>query len=143
MFVEIVMAFGLFALVSVPLLRSFESGTAQTRLVRSHVVARGLAEWALARARSLVRAGAYEGLACPAGATPLSREDLTSEATGELPSVASELAGLEVVREVRCADVGSNSPRRLYRVDVVVRWTDRGQAGTKELRLAGVAGEEV
>jgi len=141
-YIEILVAVSLFTVMLLPLISSFQGGVRQTRLVKSHVAARLLAEWSLSEARAAIQAGTFEDEDC---ASPLFGDQvLTVDATTELPEVAEQLQELELRREISCLAVtGGDARTRVYSVVVRVAWRDPTNPQVKQLELRAVEGEEI
>jgi len=142
-YVEILVAAGIFASIMIPLIGSFQTGVRQTKVIRSHASARYLAEWALAQARGFIQAGTFEDLDC---ADPLfASSDLGADARTLFPGTTAPLFELELRRSISCLSFGGEGVDhpRVYQVDVEVRWKDPGQPQVKEVRLRSLEGEEI
>lgn len=141
-YVEILVAVGIFALMLIPLLAGFQTGVRQTRILKSHASARYLAEWALSQARALVHAGLFEDQDC--GGSLFADLDLSADARAAFPLAAAQLGELQLTRQVECRPITGGSARtRLYSVQVTVRWKDPQQPQTKELTVRAMEGEEI
>lgn len=141
-FIEILVAFAVFAAMLVPLIRSFGTGVKQTQVVKSHATARGLAEWGLSQARALVAAGFYQGLPCgPDGL--VAQDQLAPDVRARMPEAAAQLRELSLARTVACVDLGTGSARRIYRIRVVCVWRDPEVPRPRQLELTALEGEEI
>lgn len=142
-YVEILVAVGIFSLIMIPLIGGFQTGVRQTKVIRSHASSRFLAEWALAQTRGFIQAGTFEDLAC---SDPLfAATDLAGDARTQFPGTTAPLFDLQLTRTVSCVSFGAagvDHPR-LYQVDIEVHWKDPGQPQTKELRLRSMEGEDL
>lgn len=164
-YIEILFAVFLFALMIVPLLASFQTGAKQTRLIKSHSSARYLADWAISTVRAEIDAGTYDAQIDDSTAGPTCGQiasanfgdtatgsgnpaDLTADAQGFFPGLTSQLGELVIRRSIRCNPVlatmgpGENSTR-IFDVEVSVLWKDPGQPRQKRLTLYTVEGEEI
>lgn len=164
-YIEILFAVFLFALMIVPLLASFQTGAKQTRLIKSHSSARYLADWAISQARAEIDAGSYDALIDEGSPGPSCAQiaasnygdtaagtgsfvDLTNEAKEYYPGLTSQLGELIIRRSLRCNPVlategpGEDSTR-IFDVEVSVLWKDPGQPRQKRLTLYSVEGEEI
>lgn len=142
-FLEVVVGFALFVLISVPLVTSFQSGVQQTRVIRSHAAARYLAEWALNQSRAVIAAGGLEGLPRPvAPATLLLTEDLSADAGARFGDVVAPLQDLAVQRVTHFLPTAGTG-RGLYEIVVTVRWREKTGGPQKELAVRGIEGEEI
>lgn len=164
-YVEILFAVLLFALIAVPLIGSFQTGAKQTRLIKSHSSARYLADWAISSVRAEIDAGNFDaridddeaGDTCAQiaadnfGDTATGSgnpDDLTAQAQASFPELTSQLGELVIRRSIRCSPVlATQGPgedgTRIFDVEVSVLWKDPGQPQLKRLTLYSVEGEEI
>lgn len=147
LFVEILVAVTIFALISIALFSSFSVGVRQTQLVKSHVSARAVAEWGLSQARAVALSGGYRDDTCPPVATPqppLHFTDLTADARQRFRNVTDQLRDLTVRRMVFCQPIPDGADdQRAYRIEVTVDWSDPGQELGKQVRLTAYEAEEI
>ena len=164
-YIEILFAVFLFALMIVPLLASFQTGAKQTRLIKSHSSARYLADWAISQVRAEIDAGTYDSQVDDTTSGPTCAqiasssfgdtaagtgnfEDLTADAGALFPGLTSQLGELSIRRSLRCNPVlATQGPgedgTRIFDVEVSVLWKDPGQPRQKRLTLYSVEGEEI
>lgn len=130
--VEIIIASALLALVLVPVLEMFSTSVRQTQGVRSHLVARAVADWAISQAQAFVASGmamSEDGVV------------LTQDVRQVFAATAAQLQDLQVVRSVRQEAPGaglsleeaSDTESRLWRITVRVRWRDPGLTAPREV----------
>lgn len=120
---EAVLAVALFAALVVPLIESFQVGLRQTKVVKDRLIARAIASWALAAARSDARAGALD----PGGPDPL-----TTDALAAFPGVGPQLPGLAVTQTISEPETG------LLLIQIQVQWTPPGREQPTLLELSGL-----
>jgi hypothetical protein len=126
---EVVIAAAILGLMLVNLLTLFRTGVRQTHGVRSRVVARCLADWAMSQARAFVASGL---------AAPEDQVSLTQDVKTMFGETAAQLQQLQVVRSVSAGGVDE----RLFTITVRVRWMDPGITTLREVALVALERSE-
>lgn len=119
---EVVVAAAILGLLLVNLLTLFRTGVRQTHSVRSRVLARCLADWAVAQARAFVASGL---------AAPEDRVTLTQDVKVLFGETAAQLQDLQVQRSVSPGGVDE----KLFTITVSVRWRDPGMTEARLVEL--------